>query len=140
MVIRPLNPFLLTRTSTSSRFFENQPRTLWLASRRLQNSSKFFMKLSLQKALEIFLGVARSHPWYLEGPPTSGLCNASTLMVIRPLNHFLFRTQFNPPVAHGFGNRFFICQITLFFVGLPDLICQMATQKNAFFLASKGTV
>ena len=97
MVIRLLNPFLLTQTSTFSSFFENQPRTLWLASRRIDDFSWFFTKLLLQKALEIFLGVVRSHPRYLEGPPTSGLCNAPTLMVIRPLNPFLFKKQFNPP-------------------------------------------
>ena len=37
------------------------------------------------------------HPRYLEGPPTSGLYNAPTRMVIRPTNHFLFKKKVNPP-------------------------------------------
>eukprot|EP00493_Phyllostaurus_siculus_P020754 UN21079 len=58
-------------------------------------------------SLKIFVDVVRRHLRYLEGPPTSELYNASTSMVIRPTNHFLFKKQVNPPVARCFGNRFF---------------------------------
>jgi len=84
MIIRSLNHFLLTRTSTTSSFFENQTRTLWLSSRRNDNFSCFFKKLLLQKALEIFLGVVWSHPRYLEGPPASK-CSSFSLLETKPL-------------------------------------------------------
>ena len=69
---------------------------------------QFFMKLLLQMHPKTFLEVVRRHPRYLEGPPTSGLYNAPTPMVIRPTNHFLFKKKVTPPVARCFGNRFFI--------------------------------
>ena len=58
---------------------------------------QFFMKLLLQMYPKTFLEVVRRHPRYLEGPPTSGLYNAPTPMVIRPTNHFLFKKKVNPP-------------------------------------------
>ena len=38
-----------------------------------------------------FLEVVRRHPRYREGPPTSGLYNAPTPMVIRPTKNFLLK-------------------------------------------------
>ena len=55
------------------------------------------MKLLLQMYPKTFLEVVRRYPRYLEGPPTSGLYNASIPMVIRPTKHFLFKKQVNPP-------------------------------------------
>ena len=67
------------------------------------------MNFSLQGPVKNFLCVVRSHPRYLKGPPTSGLYNAPTLVVIRRQNPFLFEKQINPPpLAACFGNSFFI--------------------------------
>ena len=52
---------------------------------------KFFMKLLVQMYSKTFLEVPRRHPRYLEGPPTSGLDNTSTFMVVQPTNHFLLK-------------------------------------------------
>ena len=48
----------------------------------------FFMKLFFQSPLQNFLQVVGSHPRYLEGPPTSELYNAPTLVAVRPQNPF----------------------------------------------------
>ena len=79
---------------------------------------QFFMKLFFQRSLKIFLEVVRRPPRYLEAPPTSGLYNTPTPMVIRPTNQFLFKKKVNSPqlLAVFFS---FLHKVSSFFAPAP---------------------
>ena len=52
-----------------------------------------FNKIWLDRPLENFLEVGDTCSRYLEGAPTSGLHNALTTVIIRPLTHFLLKEK-----------------------------------------------
>ena len=67
---------------------------------------------------------------YLEGPPRLELYNAPTLVIVRPLNHFLFEKQINPPS----GDRFWKPLLYFaFFTSLKTMLaCREIKPESSF--------
>ena len=94
-------------------FLESQPISSWKMWRFMCPLVRFWRTFLLQRLLKNFLEVWDACSGYLKGAPNLELSNASTLVIVRPRNHFLLLKVFIPPLNAGFGNRFFKCPVCL---------------------------
>ena len=135
-----------SHTITQSFFIVGQTKKMKIwGFRALKTGRNFWVYVSfwrtfwLQRSLENFLEVVQRCSKYIKGAPNVGLCNALTLVVIRPHNHFLSCQTVNPPPVASFGNHFFTYNIKKCLVSKCFSYCIfLVTRDLIFFLRCRG--
>ena len=93
VIIRPQTHFLLKEKQQKHDFRWNQAEISKFVEVCQWILSSFWRMVWLQRPLENFLKVGDICARYLEGAPISGLYNAPTCVIIRPLTHFLLKEK-----------------------------------------------